>query len=143
MQKPKHLFYFRGDSHFLKDVHSYPPLPSQEADLIVVQIRLQFLTQVISKAVEHMVSRGLNYFSFAFIKWNILVNQENNLSFEFDYINQAIKLGYEWRVDVDELRIKYVNLLYLNHMDHLAHEVLVSIESDEKLISTFLVAAGK
>jgi hypothetical protein len=98
---------------------------------------------VISKAVEHMVSRGLNYFSFAFIKWNILVNQENNLSFEFDYINQAIKLGYEWRVDVDELRIKYVNLLYLNHMDHLAHEVLVSIESDEKLISTFLVAAGK
>ncbi|EFX62657.1 hypothetical protein DAPPUDRAFT_120008 [Daphnia pulex] len=43
-----------GDSHFFKDVHSYPPLPSQKADLIVVQIRLQFLKDVISKAVEHM-----------------------------------------------------------------------------------------
>ena len=28
-------------------------------------------------------------------------------------------------------------------MDHLAHEVLVSIGSDEKLVSTLLVAAGR
>lgn len=69
--------------------------------------------------------------------------QEHNQSLALDYINQAIKLGYEWSIDVDELRIKYVELLYLNNLDHLAHEVLPSISSDEKLISTLLVAAGR
>lgn len=52
-------------------------------------------------------------------------------------------MGYEWNVDVDELRIKYVELLYLNRLDHLAHEVLPSISSDEKLVSTLLVTAGR
>lgn len=111
-----------GRSAFFKDLHSYPPLPSQEADPTVVHNRLQFLKQVISKAIEYM---------------------EHNQSLALDYVNQAVKLGYEWNVDVDELRIKYVDLLYVNHMDHLAHEVLPSIGSDEVLGSTLLVAAGR
>lgn len=58
-------------------------------------------------------------------------------------MNQAIKLGYEWIVDVDELRIKYVELLFHNHMDHLAVEVLPSIGAGEKLAPVLLIAAGK
>ena len=46
-------------------------------------------------------------------------------------------------MDVDELRIKYVELLYLNQMDHLANEVLPSIGCAEKLAPTLLAAAGK
>jgi hypothetical protein len=52
-------------------------------------------------------------------------------------------LGYEWGVDVDELRIKYVELLYLNDFDHLANEMLPSIACDEKLASTLLNTVGK
>lgn len=79
-----------------------------------------------------------------FVVFNLLVKmQEHNQSLALDYVNQAIKLGYEWGIDVDELRIKYVDLLYLNHMDHLAHEVLPSIGCDEVLGSTLLVAAGE
>ena len=58
-------------------------------------------------------------------------------------MNQSVKLGYEWGVDVDELRIKYVELLYLNDFDHLANEMLPSIASDEKLASTLLNTVGK
>lgn len=50
-------------------------------------------------------------------------SQEHNQSLALDYVNQAVKLGYEWKIDVDELRIKYIHLLYLNGMDDLAHEV--------------------
>lgn len=60
-----------------------------------------------------------------------------------DYVNQAIKLGYEWRVDVDELRIKYVELLYANGKDHLANEVLPSVGSDAKLAPVLLASTGK
>lgn len=67
---------------------------------------------------------------------------EHNQSLALDYVNQAVKLGYEWKVDVDELRIKYIHLLYLNGMDDLAHEVLPSIDSNEKLSSTLLNAVG-
>jgi len=58
-------------------------------------------------------------------------------------VNQSVKLGYEWGVDVDELRIKYVELLYLNDFDHLANEMLPSIAGDEKLASALLNTVGK
>ncbi len=75
--------------------------------------------------------------------YTLIFEQEHNQGLALDYVNQAIKLGYEWRVDVDELRIKYVELLYLNQMDHLAYEVLPSIGSGEKLVPTMLEAARK
>ena len=64
-------------------------------------------------------------------------------SVALDYVNKSVKLGYEWSVDVDQVRIKYVELLYLNDLDHLANEVLPSIASDEKLATTLLSTAGK
>lgn len=73
----------------------------------------------------------------------LIIFKENNHSLALDYVNQAFKLGYEWNVDVEELRIKYVELLYLNCMDDLAHEVLPSIGSDEKLIPTLLAIVGR
>ena len=42
--------------------------------------------------------------------------QEHNQALVLDYIDQAMKLGYTWSVDVDELRIKYVELLYFNNL---------------------------
>ena len=57
-------------------------------------------------------------------------------------INQSIKLGYEWNVDVDELRIKCVELLYANRMDHLGQEILPSINANDKLASALLAIAG-
>lgn len=60
-----------------------------------------------------------------------------------DFVNQAIKLGYEWNVDVDELRIKYVELLYTNGKDHLASEVLPSIGSGAKLAPVLLSSTGR
>lgn len=83
---------------------------------------MHFLKQVVSKAVELV---------------------ECNQISALDYINQAVKLGYEWGVDVDELRIKYVELLFQKGLDELAFEVLPSIGCDEKLASTLLAAAGR
>lgn len=110
-----------GRFAFFQDLHSYPPLPSHDLDPTVTVNQLFFLKSVIAKAVEMM---------------------EHSQSLALDYVNQAVKLGYEWKVDVDELRIKYIHLLYLNGMDDLAHEVLPSIDSNEKLSLTLLNAAG-
>jgi len=83
------------------------------------------------------VKRGLfNKFFFSFLK-------ECDQSVALDFVNQAVKLSYEWGADVDELRIKYVELLFLNGIDHLAIEVLPSIGANRKLASSLLAAAGR
>lgn len=45
-------------------------------------------------------------------------------------------------MDVDELRIKCVELLYANRMDHLGQEILPSINANDKLASALLAIAG-
>ena len=112
----------QGRSAFFKDLHTYPPLPSHDCDPTVVENRLHFLKQVIAKSVELV---------------------ECKQSVGLDYVNQAVKLGYEWCVDVDELRIKYAERLFHSGLDELAVEVLPSIGCDEKLAPTLLAAAGR
>ncbi len=51
------FFFLREDTLIFKDLHSYHPLPTKETNPTVVEKRLQFMKQVISKAVEHMVSQ--------------------------------------------------------------------------------------
>lgn len=111
-----------GRLAFFQDLHSHPPLPSHYVDPVVETARLHFLKQVIVKGIE-------------------LMDQNQNLA--LDFVHRAIKLGYEWACDVDELRLEYVHLLYARGKDHLAHEVLPSIDANERLSTTLLNAAGQ
>ncbi|XP_064622253.1 rab3 GTPase-activating protein non-catalytic subunit-like isoform X3 [Lineus longissimus] len=129
------LFDTKGQNCFFKEFHSHPLLPNHNLDIAILSQRRQFLTKIISQAVQALADTfGVSekgtpepLACVQYTKWNPLV----------------IKIAEDFCVDIDYLRRHHVCELYSHGFDKLAEEVLLTVNDHAVMGSQLILLAGQ
>uniref|UniRef100_A0A8D0GT66 RAB3 GTPase activating non-catalytic protein subunit 2 n=1 Tax=Sphenodon punctatus TaxID=8508 RepID=A0A8D0GT66_SPHPU len=133
--KPLALFDSKGKNSFFKDLTSIQLLPRGDVDPNVLSARQQFLTKVVSAAVQAQCSspRGKDG-----------LEEVPLLSERYeDWPALAVDLAQHLQISEDVIRRHYVCELYNYGIDHLGEEAILQVHDKEVLASQLLVLTGQ